>query len=107
MDSPFDSPSDRIAALTNLGVSSRHLFETWRQDLFFGDPDVLYISTHQDGAFPGTGKVYEIGEAGTTVNVPLPPGSGDQAAAMAFDTIVEPVSEEAPPLLRFLFWLPP
>src|SRR5258708_34806434 len=46
------------------------------------DPGVLTVSFHESGRylFPGTGFADEVGEgpaAGTIVNVPLPPGTGD------------------------------
>src|SRR3954470_521334 len=48
------------------------------------DPGVLTVSFHESGRylFPGTGFVEEVGEgraAGTVVNVPLPPDTGDEA----------------------------
>eukprot|EP00958_Prasinococcus_capsulatus_P028308 scaffold6585_cov403-Prasinococcus_capsulatus_cf.AAC.5 len=49
------------------------------QDIFYNDPDVLFISHHQAGIFPGTGDVMEVGEgagAGATINIPLPGDSG-------------------------------
>jgi acetoin utilization protein AcuC len=54
------------------------------QALFWDDPGVLTLSIHETGRalFPGTGEVWEIGEgraAGTSVNVPLPPGTGERA----------------------------
>ncbi|KAK3271017.1 hypothetical protein CYMTET_20610, partial [Cymbomonas tetramitiformis] len=45
------------------------------QDIFYNDPDVLFISTHQEGSYPGTGKATEVGEGegeGATLNIPLP-----------------------------------
>uniref|UniRef100_A0A7N2MRL1 Histone deacetylase domain-containing protein n=1 Tax=Quercus lobata TaxID=97700 RepID=A0A7N2MRL1_QUELO len=30
-------------------------------DAFYDDPDIFIISTHQDGSYPGTGKVDEVG----------------------------------------------
>ena len=50
------------------------------QDIFFDRPDVLYYSTHQYPFYPGTGRVDDVGRddgVGTTVNVPLAAGSGD------------------------------
>ncbi len=44
------------------------------QDAFFNDPNLLYASTHQFGAYPGTGAADETGIDGNVVNVPLPPG---------------------------------
>jgi acetoin utilization deacetylase AcuC-like enzyme len=61
--------------------------------VFWKDPSVLYISTHQDGSFPGTGKVESLGAdagEGFTVNVPLPASSGDAALTRAFEEIVLP-----------------
>ncbi len=48
------------------------------------DPGVLTVSFHESGRylFPGTGFAEEVGEgpaAGTVVNVPLPPDTGDDA----------------------------
>jgi acetoin utilization protein AcuC len=46
------------------------------------DPDVIIVDTHQDGRtlYPGTGHAHEVGRgeaSGTKLNVPLPPGTGD------------------------------
>jgi acetoin utilization protein AcuC len=54
------------------------------QALHWDDPGVLTISFHESGRylFPGTGGVGELGEgvaAGTAVNVPLEPGTGETA----------------------------
>ena len=54
------------------------------QAMHWDDPGVLTISFHETGRalFPGTGDVDEVGEgvaAGTSVNVPLPPGTGERA----------------------------
>jgi acetoin utilization protein AcuC len=57
------------------------------------DPEVLTVSFHESGRylFPGTGFADEIGEgeaAGTVVNVPLPPNTGDGAWLDAVTTLV-------------------
>lgn len=47
---------------------------------FWESDQVMYWSVHQFPAFPDGGDVHEIGEgkgAGYTINVPIPPGSGD------------------------------
>ena len=54
------------------------------QTIHWDDPGVLTVSFHETGRalFPGTGDVDEVGEgaaAGTSVNVPLPPGTGERA----------------------------
>jgi len=46
------------------------------QDLFWDDGSVLFVSLHQWPFYPGTGAPGEGNE--TTVNVPLPAGSGDE-----------------------------
>ena len=48
--------------------------------MFYDDPSVLFISTHQYPLYPGTGAATDIGAGkgeGYTINVPLPPGCGD------------------------------
>jgi acetoin utilization deacetylase AcuC-like enzyme len=56
---------------------------------FAGDPAVLYFSTHQYPFYPGTGAVVETG-GGSTINVPLPAGTGDHGLRRAFDEILLP-----------------
>jgi acetoin utilization deacetylase AcuC-like enzyme len=49
------------------------------QDIFYRDGSVHFASTHQSPWYPGTGKASETGEGpglGTTLNAPLPAGSG-------------------------------
>lgn len=70
------------------------------QDIFYDDPSVLYISTHQSPLYPGTGDINEIGLGkgiGYTVNVPLPAGTGDMGYSYVMDEIVKPVSIEFKP----------
>ena len=66
------------------------------QAAFYDDPRVLTISLHQHPAtlFPGTGLPGEVGHGaarGTSVNVALPPGTGDDGWLRAFDAVVPPV----------------
>ena len=56
--------------------------------IFWDDPSVLFVSLHQWPFYPGTGGPGEGNE--TTVNVPLPAGSGDADYERAFVEIVEP-----------------
>ncbi|MFL5920207.1 MAG: histone deacetylase [Gaiellaceae bacterium] len=58
------------------------------QDVFWDDPSVLFASLHQWPFYPGTGGPGEENE--TTVNVPLPAGSGDDDYLEAFGERVEP-----------------
>ncbi len=70
------------------------------QDIFWNDPRVLYVSTHQYPFYPGTGDTDEIGEGegtGYTVNIPLAAGGGDAVYAAAFERVVLPVVEAYAP----------
>jgi acetoin utilization deacetylase AcuC-like enzyme len=58
------------------------------QDIFWDDDSVLFVSLHQWPFYPGTGGPGEENE--TTVNVPLPAGSGDEEYLRAFTERVEP-----------------
>lgn len=63
------------------------------QAIFYDDPDVLYISTHQWPLYPGTGHWRETGAGpgrGTTINVTLPPGVGDAGMAQTWQEIIRP-----------------
>lgn len=63
------------------------------QDIFWDDPDVLYMSVHQYPYYPGTGAPTEIGGTkaqGATVNVGLPGGSRDADYAAVFDHVFVP-----------------
>ncbi len=70
------------------------------QDIFDADPSVLFISLHQWPLYPGSGWLDEVGsEAGRgfTVNLPMPPGSGDAEHAEAMERVVLPVMDEFDP----------
>ena len=61
--------------------------------IHWDDPGVLTISIHETGRylFPGTGAVGELGEgvaAGTAVNVPLEPGTGEGAWLAAVQVLL-------------------
>jgi acetoin utilization deacetylase AcuC-like enzyme len=67
------------------------------QEIFWADPDVLFVDVHREAPFyPGSGKLDEIGAGlgeGTTVNIPLPAGSGDTAYLRAIDEILRPAAD--------------
>jgi acetoin utilization deacetylase AcuC-like enzyme len=58
------------------------------QEIFWDDPSVFFVSIHQWPFYPGSGGPEEGNE--TTVNVPLPGGSGDEDYLRAFDEVVAP-----------------
>ncbi len=72
------------------------------QEAFYDDPQVLYISTHQYPLYPGTGSINETGDGaarGTTVNIPLPGGCGDDEYEQVFTRIIVPAAERFSPQL--------
>ncbi|MDU2064131.1 MAG: histone deacetylase [Sporomusaceae bacterium] len=74
------------------------------QDIFYHDPDTLFISFHQDGRtlYPGTGFANELGSPrafGTTINLPLPPGTDDVGLHYVIDQLVLPMLEDFQPEL--------
>lgn len=76
------------------------------QDIFYDDPDVLFISLHLylSGFFyPGTGAADEIGSGtgeGATLNVPMPLGVGDEGYLQAFTDLIRlKVAEFEPELI--------
>ena len=72
------------------------------QEAFYSTDQVLYFSTHQYPYYPGTGHWSEIGVGqgeGFSVNVPLPPGVGDEGYERVFDEILYPVAERFRPEL--------
>lgn len=64
------------------------------QAVFFDDPSVLFISLHQDNWYPAdSGHVVETGAGpgvGYTINIPLPPGTGNAGYLAALDRVVGP-----------------
>ncbi|XP_010270352.1 PREDICTED: histone deacetylase 14 [Nelumbo nucifera] len=69
-------------------------------DTFYDDPDIFFLSTHQDGSYPGTGKIDEVGHGrgeGTTLNLPLPGGSGDATMRSVFEEVIVPCAQRFKP----------
>ena len=69
------------------------------EKLFYDSDKIMYWSFHQFPAFPGGGDADEIGEGkgkGFTINVPLPPESGDEIFMDAFESFL-PVAKEFNP----------
>ncbi|MFH1006537.1 MAG: histone deacetylase [Candidatus Latescibacterota bacterium] len=66
---------------------------------FYPSDQVLYCSLHQSPAFPGGGAAGEIGTGqgkGFTINIPLPPGSGDDIYMRALQKVL-PIAEQFDP----------
>jgi acetoin utilization deacetylase AcuC-like enzyme len=70
------------------------------QDIFFEDGSVFFFSTHQWPWYPWTGSAEEVGIGegkGTTLNVPLPAGSGDEDLIDAFENALLPAATNFKP----------
>ncbi len=70
------------------------------QDIFYEDESVFFFSIHQSPLYPGTGSSYEQGSGkarGTTLNVPVPPGSGDNEYATVFTDVLIPALQDFAP----------
>ncbi len=72
------------------------------QDIYWHDRDVLFISIHQDGRtlYPGSGAILETGgpnARGRTINIPLPPDTGEEGFLYTIDNMVLPILEQFKP----------
>lgn len=101
----------------NVAIAARHLVENhglkrilivdWdlhhgngTEHEFYEEDSVLYFSTHQSPAYPGTGRVTDVGAGkglGYNVNVPLPPGVGDDGYIRVFKEILTPIAHRYDP----------
>src|SRR5678815_3035389 len=69
---------------------------------FYGDPSVLFVSSHQFPYYPGTGAPDEIGTGagvGFTVNLPLAAGATDADYERVYDAITWPILRAFSPQL--------
>ncbi len=72
------------------------------QDIYWHDPDTLFISIHQDGRtlYPGSGFLSELGgpnAVGSTLNIPLPPNTSGEGILHAIREVVLPILKEFQP----------
>lgn len=72
------------------------------QDIYWHDPDTLFISIHQDGRtlYPGSGFHHELGgptAMGSTINIPLPPGTSQEGFLSVMEKIVLPILKDFRP----------
>jgi acetoin utilization deacetylase AcuC-like enzyme len=96
-----------IAAATLAARGERVAIYDWdvhhgngTQAVFWNDARVLYSSTHQYPAYPGTGSADERGgpnAEGLTINVPLPPGTDGSLALRSFDEVIGPAIDAFAP----------
>lgn len=96
-----------VAAASRTARGERVLIVDWdvhhgngTQAIFWDDPGVLYVSTHQHPLYPGTGNAEEVGgadAAGLTLNLPLPPGATGDVVRGALDQVARPAIEAFTP----------
>ncbi|MFO8085277.1 MAG: histone deacetylase [Desulfobacterales bacterium] len=72
------------------------------QDIYWHDPDTLFISIHQDGRtlYPGSGFMHEFGgptAIGATLNIPLPPNTSEEGFLYITEKVVLPILEDFKP----------
>jgi acetoin utilization deacetylase AcuC-like enzyme len=114
--------ADGYCLVNNVAVAAEHVLATGRaervavvdwdvhpgngtQECFYDREDVLLVSLHNDfgswgPSHPQTSRLDERGTGdgeGYTVNVPLPPGTGNEGYVTAFDRVVEPVVDAFDP----------
>jgi acetoin utilization deacetylase AcuC-like enzyme len=96
-------------ALERLGLS-RVMIVDWdvhhgngTSDIFHSSDRVLFVSIHQSPLYPGTGAAADVGSGpgeGYTVNLPVPPGTGDDGYGSLVEHVAVPLAREfAPELL--------
>jgi acetoin utilization deacetylase AcuC-like enzyme len=93
-------------AVAELGAS-RVLILDWdvhhgngTEVIFRDRDDVLLVSIHQQGIWPGTGLARDVGTGrgeGFTVNLPVPAGSGRDVFLSLIDRVVAPLAGEFGP----------
>ena len=97
----------------NVAVAARHALEAhglrrvlildWdvhhgngTNDIFHASPEVLFVSVHQSPLYPMSGAASDVGSGpgeGYTVNLPVPPGSGDAVFCGLVDGIAAELIE--------------
>jgi len=73
---------------------------------FDEDPDLMFADIHEDGRFlfPGTGGADETGRGvarGTKLNIPLPPGAGDEDFRAAWEQVETYLHRAEPEFIVF------
>jgi acetoin utilization deacetylase AcuC-like enzyme len=69
-------------------------------DIFHGRDDVLFASIHQSPLYPGTGPLSDTGSGpgeGFSLNLPVPPGSGEHTFVSLVQHVVAPAAREFRP----------
>jgi acetoin utilization deacetylase AcuC-like enzyme len=96
-----------VAAAALVSQGERVLIVDWdvhhgngTQEMFWNEPNVLYVSTHQWPFYPGSGAAREIGGRNApngTVNIPLPAGATGDVVRRALDDVAGPIIDSFGP----------
>jgi acetoin utilization deacetylase AcuC-like enzyme len=71
-------------------------------DIFHASRQVLFVSIHQSPLYPGSGLASDVGVAegaGFTINLPVAPGSGDEAYCSLVEHVAAPLARAFAPQL--------
>jgi acetoin utilization deacetylase AcuC-like enzyme len=74
-------------------------------EIFHATDEVLFVSIHQSPLYPGTGPARDVGSGpgrGFTVNLPVPPGAGDEAFTSLVDHVAVPLAQAFEPQLLLI-----
>jgi acetoin utilization deacetylase AcuC-like enzyme len=74
-------------------------------DIFHASDEVLFVSIHQSPLYPGTGSAGDVGSGrgrGFTVNLPVPPGAGDEVFTSLVDHVAVPLARAFEPQLLLI-----
>ena len=69
-------------------------------DIFHATDEVLFVSIHESPLYPGTGPASDVGSGageGYTVNLPVPPRSGDETFVSLVAHVVAPLARAYAP----------
>ena len=104
---------NNIAVAARYALDARHLERVMILDwdvhhgnstnqVFHASNQALFVSIHQAPLFPGTGPAHDVGEGegtGFTVNLPVPPGSGDEVWVSLVEHVAVPLARAFEPQL--------
>jgi acetoin utilization deacetylase AcuC-like enzyme len=88
----------QVSKLMIIDIDAHHCNGT--QEVFYDTNEVLFVSIHESGSFPGTGRIDETGTGkgkGFTINIPLEKGSRARDIGRALYFIAGPVAQEYKP----------
>lgn len=88
----------RVSRVMIIDIDAHHGNGT--QKMFYDSDEVLFVSLHESGSFPGTGQVEETGRGkgrGFTLNIPLEKGSRARDIGRALYFVAGPVAQAYQP----------